>query len=420
MENKQGFQIDFNELNSKIDRSRFSSDEENDKKTRQILRDMTTAIQEYIERSISDIKAYILESEKNNILNDDSIITALLPEDRKEYENVTHNYKNYLEPMLKDDYSGKYIFLNEDYEKLRDIIGDESEKERYFKGTYKTESGESKEFKYKLKFCKDYVLRHGLVEEIGKYYLIPNKIVYSPYSYKFFELIWHEDCSQDKVHDVDYKFKANGLNVIERKKIYWNIKVTEIPVRVGEKKTPYGTDIIKYKYTFPKSKNENNVYVIPKNNQVIVYDIKITADEIIMWIDHNSCQFLKMELVTFENTNSVYQDLKDKNFIFDNKVSKNFFELKRINSNMDIEFAIRPFRSLNNVRCSIVNPENMDFFWKYSSKYCSFISDFTNKLCKAYIKFETDGETIFLNDYVNYVLLFLSKKYPEIEWNGVK
>lgn len=314
------------------------------------------------------------------------------------------------------------IFLEEDYETLREVVGDNTSAKK-FKGTYQDlGTGQSGEFEYTLRFDTQYIEMHEEIMRLSLYYSsLDNPILYSPYSRKSFWLNFDRTLLDPNKYIINFRFPENNLHVSLGKRLCWNFKLEQKPAQVYANKIPFGEEI-KYHFVFPKSKKGHYYYALPCNNQTRVYDAVFTENGTEITVSKDKEDFLLFEPFDVDFDLQEIKSLQVDQVIFCNGHPNRTVPLGRINSRGDIEHAISPFRKDPKVTCELV-PKVDSPFLRYSSKYGRNQGNRNafHKLTTQPIIFKPIQEPIkFLGDYVNYVLDYLDFYYPEIDWVGGK
>ena len=311
--------------------------------------------------------------------------------------------------------SEKRIFLNEGYERIKSIVGDDGNR-KFFEGEY-CKDGQTEKFQYYLKFDRSFVKKQEMIYRVADFYKISNPVVYSPFSHKSFYVIYDRELDKENVK-LDFRFRENGLNVILDKQLYWNIKETTIENKTYDAKLPYGNET-RYVFKFSKNKKGKYLLALPTNNQTKVYDIKFDEFGSEIVIDHDMDDFLILEILDVDKSSSTVKALKSNKMFFTNLIDYTGPITSRLVSKGDIEHAIAPFRNTMGVKCEISDGTNT-IVGRYASKYRAnrYSRIFFHVIRREYILFISDNSDCYINDYINYVIDYLEYHYPEIEWVG--
>jgi hypothetical protein len=401
------YNMDKEKLNSIIEKSHFSSDDEKDKQIRNAFLAFISELIDY-SKSVND-----------RILKQSTfpISDGILPEicisfmDREKGDKVGKSLG--LDFMAE---GGDRKFIDDEYENVKNLIGDEGARKDY-EGQY-IKDGKICTFKYYLKFDRSYVERQELLYRYSLYYDIINPVIYSPYSYKAVTVVY--DYGIDK-YTLDFRFKENGINIVDSKDkdLFWNISISN-ESRTYDAKIPYG-DETRYVFEFSKSKKGNYVLPLPLNNQTQILDVNFTESGIEITTNHDMEEFVKLEPLVLDETSAEIKALKSMGMIFTNRINYNGIVNKRIVSEADIEHSIAMFRSNNGIKCHISKGEG-DIIKRYAVKFRPNRNDrkLFSTISREYVFFEHENPIRFLTDYVNYVIEYLEYYYPEVEWAGEK
>ena len=359
----------------------------------------------YNEKMIKEISEKVMEEPKKLYMGE--IVNGLISESKQE------EYPELFSELELDSEMEYPVFIDEDYEKVREIIGDTSEEDVLYEGSY-IYKGEQHKFKYKIKFNNEFIKKENIIKKLDIYYDLNNSVVFSPFGRKAVNVVLMEDIPED-VH-LDYQFKLNGLNIVKDKILAWNLNITETDYKICNGKVPYG-DEIKYHFIIEKSPNDNWYYILPENNQTLVYDVKFTENGTEIWTDHEIERFQLIEWNNVDRDRLEIKNLLLENNLFFNYIEKTNFICNKIRTLGDVQYAIRPFRKNMDIICGISDGKGIPFL-RYSIKYRNDMQIGMRTLRESFLKFEFLQQFKYKNDYVNYVLSYLEYYYPEIEWIG--
>lgn len=327
---------------------------------------------------------------------------------------------------LKKITDSRVYFLDENYEELRRHLGD-LEPEKIYEGTYRLGEQENCPFRYQIRFDGKHLREaQGLLYQLARLYQMENAILWAPYLRKAISIAFVDKIPEKvKDRDIDFCFKANNLSVLENHELLWNLQI-EQETRKADARIPYGENL-KYKFHFEKGKSGGWRFPVPTDSRVIVYDISFTNEGINLELDQELMGFTVVEYLTVDWGNADILRLVQNHKIYSNHVDKNNLSVRRILSKGDMEFAVRPFRNTNGIRCELT--DNLDrICTRYASKYqCRqenhiWYLQSQHKKVKGRLKFFVEDSAAFdpkyIDDYINFVLLYLEYYYPEIEWIG--
>lgn len=397
------YKIDREELERLISNARFSDDDEKNKTVRDIFAAVVSELCSYTEDVNNTILNKSTDSFRKELLPE--ICVAFMPWNAAAFGSLG------LDAMAADS---TCIFIDEEYEKIKQINGDTAER-KYFNGEY-FRNGKMEKFPYYLKYNRRYVEKQELLYRYALHYDIINPVMYSPYSYKAFDLVY--DKALDEIKDkLDFQFEKNGIKVITERDLYWNITVLS-ENKTYDSKLPYG-DETRYLYEFAKNKKGQYRLPLPCNNQTQIFDIEYGDDCIRMVTNHDMDEFILIEPLKVDESSSTIKALVSNKMLFTNKNPYIGFINKRIISEADIEHAIAPFRDNKGIKCSISDGKKR-IVTRYAMKYRPDRNErkLFHIISREYLAFERESAERFFSDYINYVLEFMEYFYPEVEWVG--
>ena len=357
------------------------------------------------------------------------VCTMLVPMEKEE------DYKNDLKfyPMCKINekdslnlqgestlYYYKNAFLNCSYNRVQEILG------KTYIGKVKAENGDVKEIKYNLILDRSFIEKEKIIYEVSEQYNINLPKIFSPYSRKFVA-IYLDLSNLEKEYsysNIDLCLDENNLKkyIIFNKTLLWNIFIedgeylTPISEEINKGILPY-EDEVNYIYTFNYDKKneyvliEDDFYQIDKKEKFI----KIKSKNDI----HNNYKKIvvnKVEKDIIKNISTEY---------FSNEYKETFYEKKILRTKADVNYVVNRFENVFNfhIECVDFNEEKYKVLKRYSKDFRYYklkneLVKFNNKT-KCYLKFSGDINSIYFEDYVNYVLSNLDDLYPEFIWVGV-
>ena len=426
------YNIDENKLQSIVENSNFSTEPDVDRQIKKsfiaFFSEMTNYTKSVNERILNNTLSNDHESVIPQICtaflnkSDEKVKkiieeVGLFPMDDSMDSVTNSQYTNKLSEFPESDYVYKRVFIDDEYDVIKNIPGDYSEQNSFI-GEYVT-FGEKHEFKYYLFFDRTFVKLHELLYKYALHYDIANPNVFSPYSYKSFILVFSKEIENE---DLNFNFSNNGLNISEDGySLLWNLKITEANCEIPYAKSPYGNEI-RYAYRFNKSRHGNYLLPLPVNNQVKIFNIKFQEDFIEILVDRKQCDFTLLENFTIDLNLQSMKKLLSAKSLFSNSLTQSYNGIRnrRIVSIADIEHAIAPFRTDDNwMNCEISNGKGQ-IVKRYSSQYKASWGELKNftKISRQYLKFDSVNRIKFKEDYINYVIQCLDYFYPEIEWAG--
>lgn len=310
------------------------------------------------------------------------------------------------------------IFLDAEYGEIKEISGDSQTEEKIYTGAYQIKNHEYS-FKYKLKFDDSLLKMQDLAVRLADCYPVDNAVLFSPYIRKSFVTEILDNIPNDvKDKDIDFCFHQNNIPAILDAVLLWNLKITDTSLLKAVDRRPYGAEL-KYRHHFNRGKGGGWSYALPKNNQTIIYDIRFTDEGTDLILDHEMEEFIVVQYHPIDYESADIKKLNLLHRFFSNQLTKSSLGNKRILSKGDIMYAVSPFRDHGGIQCEVV--EKLDkICTRYSCKYRNHLPDRIGyrKLKTINLRFTSETNLKFMDDYINYVLMYLEYYYPEIEWVG--
>ncbi len=406
------YRIDEERLADIIDNSEFISDNRAaNESLRMLLKNTIHGMCQYNQEILEEIKREILYPKPPCAVG--AFTCALVPlRDKDAYGHIG------LSVMSEQSLSRKIVFLDGEYDEIKEICGDNQTEKKIYTGSYRIKNQEYS-FKYRLKFDNSLLKMQDLTVRLSACYPVGNAVLFSPYMRKSFVTEVLDQIPKNvEDKDIDFRFSQNKIPAVQDAVLLWNLKVTHTSLLKAADRRPYGAEL-KYRHHFDRGKGGRWPYALPMNNQTIIYDIRFTEEGTDLILDHEMEEFIVAEYhpVDFDSADIKKLNLSHK--IFSNQITKSTLGNKRILSKGDIMYAVSPFKDYGGIQCEVA--EKLDkICTRYSSKYRNHLSDRIGyrKLKTINLKFTSEIIPKFMDDYINYVLMYLEYYYPEIEWVG--
>lgn len=400
------YKIDKESIEKVIADAKFVADEDGNRIIRDALYALVREMCDYTTDVNKTLLYKALTQEKDDHIGE--IAVTLMPSG-EEKSNEAFGFCR----MVNED--PNRVFVNDEYDFIRALNGDTTGQRIYW-GRY-MKNGKVENFPYHLKFDRSYVELQELIYKFAEHYKVSNPIIFSPFSHKSFYLIYDSNLDKEG-YELDFCFEENGIDAIQDKQLYWNIKKSVTENKTYDAKIPYGEET-RYKYRFKKTKKGKYVIPLPLNNQTRIFDIQYTENGIDMTTDHDMDDFVLLEHLDVDYTASMVKALKSSKMVYSNSTGYTGIVTGRLVSKGDIEHALAPFRNLNGIKCTLSEGKEQ-IINRYSVKYRANRKNrvLFQIIQREYVFFSGDLNERFLNDYANYVLEYLEYFYPEIEWVG--
>ena len=434
------YEINKSAIEKKIATARFAADEESNRSINNSLLALVEELCDYTNKVGRDLVDGAREREDSPQIND--VFAALLPvEAEADYQtagglfrmDAVSEFLNCRFDESEDSgvelaqtpipektvFHYERVFLDCEYDEIRNLDGDLSSKKKTYQGRYvDKKSGKTGPFEYSLEFDDSFVKAQEILFDYAEYYRVKNPVVLSPYSRKSFFIKYVEELCSDDIK-LDFCFADNKIPVIEGKnRLYWNIKQSVENGKTYDAKEPYG-DATKFVFRFEKTKRGGRLLPLPLNNQTRVYSIDVAEDWVDVVINREIEDFIVLEYVDFDSNSGLALERRSKRLLFDNNVVDGTWNRSRILSEADIERAVGCFNGWRYASCERSEGKDKPIV-RYSKKYRvdRKAKNMFNAIRREYVGFKGTEDKKFLTDFANYVLEYLEYYYPEIEWIG--
>ena len=409
-----------------------------------------------------------------------NVVTALVPAVKSTETSGLHRIiglreeegsgENLLGEALHIDIKGTY-FLDCPYEEVAELCANERDNDYPYEGRINMQ-GKEIPFRYRLAPYLRFIERERELFDMAEMYGIATPVLFSPYARRAVKIqISSEDSTiADLLQDAGiapYRFEENYLadKIKSDTVLMWNIQRKELsppPYHPVEEKghsffAPYGDRPI-YRYEFGNVNEREFICPAQVEQKHLVSAVKDTENKRIILITEKelSEDCISMRIVGGMDTFEKYHAEDWGRTLFPNMDGERreiVFPKERLRTQGDLErvlYALHPKERLrtqgdlervlyalqmpaHGLSCSFVKnvcpapKKDQNIIRRYAKQFAYGVTDVRREqqlygknrnLPYAYILFS--GDAAFLNDYANFVLSFLERRYPDFQWVGVQ
>ena len=408
---------------------------------KEYLDDFTDSMKDKVEAEVKSLPwvvnkvvNFMINCEKENEYTARHIFPVVKEKDfyiiRKEVDdkgvlaNLNTGIKNLLHNKISefDWYQSKVIPVGYVYIEASKETLEELQQSKKYKLNITDKNGVIHELTYFLTWSDMAVLKCKKLWKMSQLYKDETPILYAPYAKRLFRIdVDVEELLSDKtiqVKTIDLKLKNNGINeiLLLNKELVWNVKIEE-HAGAEAKVSPVG-DVLHWKYCFKELLN--NQYIIPKVNCSPSFKVNVMNEKSVQY-DFENEYTNSFERVTIYNFSD--NDFQSES-VFRPRYNENNLEKQfRIRSLADASYELKKFIAPKDILISAVQ-KNLPIDKMLVKKYSSNMTIYdkgrfgyknTNRL---YIIFNVDKNNVFVEDYINFVLGYLTYCFPEIGWEG--
>ncbi len=340
---------------------------------------------------------------------------------------------------------GGDYFLDCSYEDALDICFDEYSEYPY-QGTACVQ-GVDTPFRYRLVFDCRYVDFEKMLFDVSDIYKIRIPVVFSPYSRRAVKIqIPNEygnvaDVLKESNDLTPYCLDDNKLTgkLVANQQLMWNIRTQSVDLPECDMDNSYCAPYrngIAYRYEFKELKE--NEFICPSRADIPnILSAQITRQEdeqrqMITFVSDKQltekCTSLRIMNPKENVMSRTFSNLgKDKYAMLDTERMRTRGDMERIlyglsMSGNDYDFSCC-FECVSDVEkrdVDVIKTYYRDLtYGRHDNSHEQFFYKSRRKLPFCYLKF-TCGDNKFLNDYASFVISFLTARYPEFQWVGVK
>lgn len=248
-------------------------------------------------------------------------------------------------------------------------------------------------FKYQLKPNYRFVAAEEKFYRVARLYGVPLK-VYSPYSRRAVDV-----CLFGEVSELDLRLTENNLagKLLTNHKLYWNVVIDFV-----------SWDSVSLEGEYRCTVEDDLSFVLPTSDAAL-------DDELDVRREGNQ--------IVFRTPRSLPLDKVERIKILpqESKIASRLLNKQRLRTQGDIEFVLSGL-ARDGYSCYFGTFGGSDNISRYSKEHEYFTSADENllrakgRLPVCSVKFS--GDELFLTDYANFVLHFLTETYPEFNWAG--
>ncbi len=318
-----------------------------------------------------------------------------------------------------------YTFLKCDYKRFRKM----TEQYDMYKGCIRYRDGKEMEISYRLIFSDKLIRKEKILRYCGELYGITAPIIFLPLARRLVEIRINveniEDYKED-IESVDLKLEENTLNEVAflNKFAAWNIRIQSQDLDISRTRgNPLGKER-HYSYVFDGC--DRNQYIIPLVKQSFLFDLPHRDRDKIefKYLENYTDGFAKITI------NSILKE-PETPYLFSNAHKANDSNgraveqliKERLRSEADILTAIKQHGKQLGLELEKISAARLPDYKEYE-KYRNELSYTTvDKLWlkttrTVYLYFANKENSIFADDYLNYLCDYFTVMYPDITWRG--
>lgn len=413
------------------------------------LLEIVDCVQNYTGEQIEQIKNRIEQTLYEPEKSFGKVITVLADEEYRErlksadfYEiddTLFYLSKSKLEPTIicanRDIIAAKkegkksitlgYTFLKCDYKRFRQL----TEQYDTYKGCIRYKDGKKTEICYQLVFSDRLIQKEKILKYCGELYGITAPIVFLPLARRLVEVQINvkdiEDYNED-VQGIDLRLEENDLNEIIslNKFAAWNIRMLNQDLDISRSRgNPLGEE---RHYSCVFDGCGRNQYIIPLVKKSFLFDSPRR--------DRDKIEFKYLETYTGGfakiTVNSILKE-PETLYFFSNSHKANDSNGRtmeqlikpRLRSEADILTAVRQHGEQLGLEFERISGTKLSDY-KDCEKYRNELSYTTvdkillKKTGTVYLYFANKENSIFADDYINYLCDYFTVMYPDITWRG--
>ena len=390
-----------------------------------------------------------------------NVVTALVPTVKSTETSGLHRIiglreeedsgENLLGEALHIYIKGTY-FLDCPYEEVAALCANERDNDYPYEGRISMQ-GKEIPFRYRFVPYLRFIERERELFDMAEMYGIATPVLFSPYARRAVKIqISSEDSTVvDLLQDagiVPFCFAENHLadKIKSDTVLMWNIQRKEMsppPYHPVEEKghsffAPYGDRPI-YRYEFGNVNEREFICPAQEEQKHLVSAVKDTENKRIILITEKelSEDCISMRIVGGMDTFEKYHAEDWGRTLFSNMDGERreiVFPKERLRTQGDLERVLYALQMpAHGLSCAFVNnvcpapKKDQNIIRRYAKQFAYGVTDVRREqqlygrrrnLPYAYILFS--GDAAFLNDYANFVLSFLERRYPDFQWVGVQ
>lgn len=359
--------------------------------------------------------------------------------------------ENLLGDALHIDIKGTY-FLDCPYEEAAALCANERANDYPYEGRINV-PGKETSFRYRLAPYLRFIERERELFDMADLYGIAKPVLFSPYARRAVSIqISREDSALvDLLQDAGiapYRFEENNLadKIKSDTVLMWNIQRKALslpPYHLEEGKdrsffAPYG-DCSIYRYEFSDVKDRAFICPVRTEQKHLISAVKDTENKRITLITKKelSEDCISMRIVGNVESFEKYRAEDWGRTLFSNMDGERrafVFPKERLRTQGDLERVLYALQMpAYGLSCAFVKnvcpapKKDQNIIRRYAEQFAYGVTDVHREqqlygrrrnLPYAYILFS--GDAAFLNDYANFVLSFLERRYPDFQWLGVQ
>lgn len=296
-----------------------------------------------------------------------------------------------------------------------------------YEGSVRYRDKREAKFSYQLLFSDQLLKKEMVLRYCGELYGITAPVIFSPFTRRFVKIQAVEGLTLDDIEQVDridLHLEKNGLDklLLTGRELAWNVKLQDQDLDMRSQKGSLVGEEKHYIYTFDGC--GPNQYIVPLEKDPSLFCVYRDKDKLrFQYTDSYAGRFARI-------TVKEIQKKPENPRCFSNSHRANERtggleqEIKvRLRSEGDIWFAIKQHGAQLGMELERVSKEPRSDYREYEAwrekSPCSSIES----LClegkgRMYLYFHNKEDSLFADDYIDYLCSYLGAMYPDIAWKG--
>ncbi len=295
-------------------------------------------------------------------------------------------------------------------------------------GRVRYKDGREGKFNYQLLFSDQLLKKERILRSCGDLYGIMAPVIFSPLGRRLVKIQAAEGLALDDVEQIrqaDLRLAENGLDkiLLTDRELVWNVKLQDQDLDMRSQKGSLAGEEKHYIYTFDGC--GPNQYIVPLEKDPSPFYVYRDKDKIrFQYTDRYTDRFAKITVKEIPKKPKDPRCFTNSHRANERMAGGLEQEIKvRLRSEADIWFTVKQHGAQLGMELERVSKEPLSDYreyeaWREKSPCSSMESLCLEGKGSVYLYFHNKEDSLFADDYMDYLCSYLGAMYPDIVWKG--
>ncbi len=297
-----------------------------------------------------------------------------------------------------------------------------------YEGNIRYRDKREAKFSYQFVFSDGLLKKERVLRYCGELYGITAPVIFSPFARRFVKIQAVEGLALDdleRIDKADLQLEKNGLDkiLLTGRELAWNVKLQDQDLDMRSQKGNLAGEEKHYIYTFDGC--GQNQYIVPLEKDTSLFLVYRDKDKIrFQYTDRYTGRFAKITVKEVPKKSKDPRCFSNSHRANEKTAGGFEQEIKtRLRSEADIWFAIKQHGAQMGMELERISMEPLSNYREYEAYREKSACGSMESLClngkgRVYLYFHNKEDSLFADDYIDYLCGYFGAMYPDIVWKG--